>query len=74
MLLIRNVEPSLLSCHLCDIGKYHKVLVAIGSNNPVGKKVDYYPAFNIIPHPGVNLRYFSVDMLYQQHEIMSSTI
>jgi hypothetical protein len=58
MLLVRNVEPSLLSCHLCAVGKYHKVLIAIGSNNPVGKKVDYYPAFNITPHPGVNLRFF----------------
>jgi hypothetical protein len=72
--LVRNVEPSLLSCHLCAVGIYHKVLVAIGSNNPVGKKVDYYPAFNITPHPGVKHRYFSLDMVYQQHEIMSSTI
>jgi hypothetical protein len=45
MLLVGNVEPSLLSCHLCVVHKYHKVLVAIGSNNPVGM-VDYYSAFN----------------------------
>jgi hypothetical protein len=51
MLLVRNVEPSLLFCHLCTSGKYHKVFVAIGSNNPVGKKVDYYPAFSITPPP-----------------------
>ena len=74
MLLVRNVEPSLLFCHVCTVGKYHTVLVAIGSNNPVGKKVDYYPAFNITPHPGVNHRSFSLNMVYQQHEIISCTI
>ena len=49
-------QPSLLCCHLCAVGKYHKVLVAFGSNNPVGKKVDYYPAFNLTLHPGVTHR------------------